>query len=239
MRPRPFASALLATLALLIARGTAAEPRGLGLVSYQEPVVPRLEIDASAIVAFTIRANGRVDDAVTLTATNRVLGESARVAVLEWRFERDPTFGRGRDATPSKVLRREIVEFVFKRDGIVTSMSHRDSAKAWFPADYTPVVRLVQAADLETPLARLAAPPSAETAALVRAVAGGGTVVVSYVVDETGAVRVPIAERAADPAAIDAALALLREWRYEPPTAAGAPVLVEARETVIFKPGAD
>ena len=60
------------------------QPRNLGLVSYKEPVVPKLEIDASAVVAFTIRANGRVADAVTLTATNRVLGASAREAVLEF-----------------------------------------------------------------------------------------------------------------------------------------------------------
>ena len=124
----------LLTLIAALAGPAEAQPRGLGLVSYKEPVVPKLEIDASAVVVFTIRANGRVADAVTLTATNRVLGDSARDAVLEWRFERDPTLGRGRDAEPGKVLRRELVEFVFKRDGIVTSMSHRDSAKSWFPA---------------------------------------------------------------------------------------------------------
>lgn len=233
-RPWPFVLGLLAALA-----GPAhGQPRNLGLLSYKEPAVPKLEVDASVIVALTIRANGRVDDAVTLTATNRVLGDSAREAVLEWRFDRDPTYGRGRDASPSKVLRREIVEFVFKRDGIVTSMSHRDSAKSWFPPDYQPVVRLVQAEELTPPLARLDLPMSPETAALVRDVAAHGMVVVSYVVDEAGAVRVPVAERAADAALIDVALALVREWRYEPPTADGAPVLVEARETVIFQPRA-
>lgn len=68
------------------------------------------------------------------------------------------------------------------------------------------------------------------------ATARGGMVVVSYVIDETGAVRVPIAERAIDPAATEAALALVREWRYEAPTVDGAPVLAEAREAVIFEP---
>lgn len=213
-----------------------AQPRSLGLISYQEPVVPKLEIDASAVVVFTIRANGRVADAVTLTATNRVLGDSARDAVLAWRFERDPTLGRGRDAEPSKVLRRELVEFVFKRDGIVTSMSHRDSAKSWFPPDYEPVVRLVQAAELEPPLERLEQPSSAATAELVRNRTSGGSVLVSYVVDEAGAVRVPIAERGEDPTLIDAALALVSGWRYAPPTHGGEPVLVEARETLFFRP---
>jgi len=226
---------LLALIAAL-SGPAAAQPRHLGLVSYQEPVVPKLEIDAAAVVAFTIRANGRVADAVTLTATNRVLGDSAREAVLAWRFERDPTLGRGRDAEPSKVLRRELIEFVFKRDGIVTSMSHRDGAKSWFPADYKPVVQLVQAAELEPPLARLVQPQSAAPAELVRTLTVPGSVVVSYVVDESGAVRVPIAERGTEPALMDAAVALVAGWRFEPPARDGEPVLVEVRETVIFHP---
>jgi TonB family protein len=228
-------------LALIVVLPGAArtQPRNLGLVSYKEPVVAKLEIDASAVVVYTVRANGRVADAVTLTATNRVLGDSARDAVLTWRFERDPTLGRGRDAVPNKVLRREVVEFVFKRDGIVTSMSHRDSAKAWFPPDYKPVVRLVQAAELERPLERLAQPSGAATTELTVDRASGGSVLVSYVVDETGVVRVPIAERAEDPTLIDAAVALVAGWRYAPPTQGGEPVLVEARETVLFRPRAE
>lgn len=226
---------LLALIAAL-AGSAHAQPRNLGLISYKEPVVPKLDLDASAVVAFTIRANGRVADAVTLTTTNRVLGDSAREAVLAWRFDRDPTLGRGRDAEPSKVLRRELIEFVFKRDGVVTSVSHYESSKAWFPPDYKPVVQLVQAAELDPPLARLEQPPSAAPAGLVGNLTVSGSVVVSYVVDEDGAVRVPIAERGTEPALMDAAVALVAGWRYEPPTSGGQPVLVEVRETVIFHP---
>ena len=225
---------LLALIAL--SASAAGQPSNLGLVSYKEPGVPKLEIDATAVVAFTIRADGRVADAVTLTATNRMLGDSARDAVLEWRFERDPTLGRGRDAEPSKVLRRELIEFVFKRDGIIMSMSHRDGAKSWFPPDYTPVVRLVRAETLEPPLARLEQPPSAATTELIRNRASGGSVLVSFVVDETGAVRVPMAERGDDQTLIDAAVALVGGWRYAPPAQDGKPVVVEARETVFFSP---
>ena len=216
-----------------------AQPRNLGLISYKEPVVPKLDIDASAVVAFTIRANGRVADAVTLTATNRVLGDSAREAVLAWRFDRDPTLGRGRDAEPSKVLRRELIEFVFKRDGVVTSVSHYESSRSWFPPDYKPVVQLVQAAELDPPLARLEQPQSAAPTKLVGNLTVPGSVIVSYVVDETGAVRVPIAERGDNQTLIDAAVALVGDWRYAPPTQDGQPVVVEARETLFFRPLAD
>ena len=228
---------LLALIAAL-SGGALAQPRNLGLTSYKEPVVPKLDIDASAVVAFTIRANGRVADAVTLTSTNRVLGDSAREAVLAWRFDRDPTLGRGRDAEPSKVLRRELIEFVFKRDGVVTSVSHYESSKSWFPPDYKPVVQLVQASELEPPLARRREQSAAPTEVAVSLTAPG-SVVVSFVVDESGAVRVPIAERGTEPALMDAAVALVAGWRYEPPTRGGQPVLVEVRETVIFHPRGD
>jgi outer membrane biosynthesis protein TonB len=35
---------------------------------------------------------------------------------------------------------------------------------------------------------------------------------------------------------MDAAVALVAGWRYEPPTQGGQSVLVEVRETVIFHP---
>ncbi len=213
-----------------------AQPRNLGLVSYREPAVPKLVTDGSAVVAFTIRANGRVDDAVTLAATDRVLGDSARDAVIEWRFDRDPELGRGRDAVPSLVLRREIVEFVFKRDGVVTSMSHLESAKSWFPPDYRSTVRLLRSDELDTAPVRAPTPASEETAKLVADLTVAGTVIVSFVIDETGRVRVPIAERAEDPALIAAALAVVGDWRYEPPTDGGEPVLVEERNTLTFRP---
>ena len=50
--------------------------------------------------------------------------------------------------------------------------------------------------------------------------------------------RVPIAERAEDPALIAAALAVVGDWRYEPPTDGGEPVLVEERNTLTFRPRA-
>ena len=50
--------------------------------------------------------------------------------------------------------------------------------------------------------------------------------------------RVPIAEKAEDPALIAAALAVVGDWRYEPPTDGGEPVLVEERNTLTFRPRA-
>jgi TonB family protein len=86
---------------------------------------------------------------------------------------------------------------------------------------------------------RVPAPPGEDTAKLVSSVKVAGTVVVSFVIDETGKVRVPIAERTEEPALIDAALGVVGGWRYEPPTHGGEPVLVEERNTLTFRPHAN
>jgi TonB family protein len=225
--------ALIAFTAFAAAVG-AAQPPALGLTRYSAPEVRGAKTDGSAVVALTVRANGEVDDAVTLTATDRMLANAVRDAVALWRFERDPEVGRGRDATPNAVIRREIVEFDFRRQGVVQSMSHLDGAKAWLPERVQPVVRTVLRHELDMALEPRLPPDSA--AALVRPAAMGakGTATVSFVIAEKGRVRVPIVVGARARALGDAALDLVRGWRFDPPSLAGEPVLVEDRKTLSF-----
>jgi TonB family protein len=207
----------------------------LKLLSYSAPSVPTLETDGSAVVAFTIRADGRVDDAVTLTASDRRVAAPAREAVMQWRFERDPVLGRGRDAELDAVLRREVVEFVFKRDK-VTGMNHREGAKAWFPADGESAVRTVSSAELDVPLVRRSPTADEDAGEPLAGLSVGGRAIVSFVIDETGQVRVPVVLSADAPELADAALAVVARWFYEPPTDDGRPVLVEERNALTFQP---
>jgi TonB family protein len=219
-----------------------AQPAGLAsavaeqlkLVSYESPSVPTLGTDGSAIVAFTIRADGRVADAVTLVASDRRLAEPARQAVLQWRFERDSVLGRGRDARPDAVLRREVVEFVFKRDK-VTGMNHRDGAKAWFPEDRRFAVRTVPSSELDAPLVRRSAPAGDGAGESLSGFRVHGRAIVNFVVDETGTVRVPAVETADAPELAEAALAVVARWSYEPPVEDGRPVLAEERTSLTFQ----
>ena len=226
----------LVALAATAAASASAQPDGMGLLHYEPPKVWRLESDGSAVVAFTVRASGRIDDVIALAATERRLGDSAVEAIKQWRFERDPTLGTGPQAAPNAVLRREIVEFVFKRDSGVTIMSHLEGAKAWFPKDRNLEVRLLLPDELDAPLARVAQPDPPNVTARVAALEHGGHATVSFVVDETGRVRVPTLVAADDPALGAAALAMLASWRYEPPVHDGKPALVEQRNTFTFPP---
>jgi hypothetical protein len=212
-----------------------AEAQALGLVSYGAPSVPLLATDGSATVAFTVRADGRVADAVTLVASDRKLAEPAREAVLRWRFERDPEFGRGRNAELDRVMRRELVEFVFKRDK-VTGMNHREGAKAWFPEDGKAAVRTVTSGEIDTPLARRSLPADGNADQPPSRVAVAGNASVSFVIDETGKVRVPIVETADSPELTAIALDVVARWLFDPPRQAGQPVLIERRHLLTFGP---
>lgn len=234
--------AVLAALPIVSAMAVA-QPRALELAAYRAPSVPQLVEDGTAVVAFTVRADGRIRDAVTLYATRRELADAAQEAVSRWRVALpEEALGpggaplHGPNAVPSAVLRREIVEFVFKRDGVVSSMTHLDAEKSWFGPTHEPAVRTVVPEDLGIDPVRTSATPTARAAALVLKLKRNGKATVSYVIDESGNVRVPFIVAADDPSLGEAALALVESWRYEPPTRDGLPILVEERKTFTFRP---
>lgn len=61
-----------------------------------------------------------------------------------------------------------------------------------------------------------------------------GTVQVHFYIDESGAVRMPAVEDSPDPYLSEIAVAAVREWRFEPPTSRGKPVLIAARQEFNF-----
>lgn len=237
----------LVALTLFAAGIGAAQPSGLA--SYIAPEVRGATTDGSAVVALTIRANGQVDDAVTLTATDRALANAVRDAVAEWRFERDPELGRGRDARPKDVLRREVVEFDFRRAGVISSMSHLEGARAWLPEAREPAVRTVLRHEADPLSAPRSAPgagpagtgPTSTSAAgaaefVARETASAtGSATISFVIDESGRVRIPIVVTAESAAVGERAMRVVRGWRFDPPTQGGEPVLVEDRKTLSFE----
>jgi TonB family protein len=56
-----------------------------------------------------------------------------------------------------------------------------------------------------------------------------GNADLTFVIDETGAVRVPTVVAASDHAIGLAALTAIKQWKFTPPRRRGEPVLVEVR----------
>src|SRR5688572_17477227 len=99
------------------------------LTRYEPPSFPeslRLTAirDGYVTMMFTVGANGRVEDAVGLDASHPAFADSMRETLSKWRFEPMPSA-----TTP----RRETFRFDFRRTGVVSSMSHRDASKSFFP----------------------------------------------------------------------------------------------------------
>jgi TonB family protein len=61
-------------------------------------------------------------------------------------------------------------------------------------------------------------------------------VVVDFYIDETGAVRMPYVTGRPHTLLANLAVDAVRQWKFEPPTRNGTPVLVHARQVFHFNP---
>src|SRR5690606_22911165 len=112
--------------------------------------------------------------------------------------------------------------------------------RAWFHGEREAEVRTVLRDELPQPPARRATAEGSAAAAddAFSRVNVAGSAQVSFVIDQDGDVRVPFVTEADDPALGDAALHLVRSWRFEPPVLDDKPILVEDRRTFSFDPAA-
>lgn len=215
---------LLATLGLQPAVKAEESPTVLiGLVKSGLPQMPvglrgMMSGDAQVVLAFTVNANGQVVDCVALEATRSEFAEAATAAVMEWQFAA---------ATAGNPMpRREVVEFAFRRNGVVTTLQHIEAARESFnlTTRYSDI-ETVKITELDAPLQRLSAPMPAVSSAQLD-MHGKQPLIVNFVVDTAGNVRVPVVT-VADPQLAQPVLDAVKQWRYAPPTRNGTPVLVE------------
>jgi TonB family protein len=202
-----------------------------GFQHYKSPTFPyQLSLEAVkdgyAEVAFTVDNAGRASDAVILAASHPLFGEAVLEAIQSWTLT---------TAAGSSVPRREVLQVNFHRDGIVTTLSHFEAAKATFPQS-TNDSRAISTLAWN----QLAAPPKkiiAQTPAYppeLHARRVSGKAAVNFVIDTNGKVRVPVVVAADTPEFGTAALSAVQAWRFTPPMHDGKPVLVESTRVFTF-----
>jgi TonB family protein len=207
-------------------------PQLPALTRYEPPTFPeslRLSsiADGYATMLFTIDDEGRVEDSVALDASHPAFAATMRETFAKWRFE---------PAESATRPRRELIQFDFRRTGTVSSLSQRDASKAAFPhepAESEKPIRTVDWSDLPTPPARIAGampqyPPE------LQARGARGFARISFVVDQAGAVRVPVIVEASDPAFGTVALAAVKQWRFAPPRSGTDEVNVRVERSFNF-----
>jgi TonB family protein len=204
-----------------------------GLISSPMPRFPAELIgikagDGEAVMVITIDPEGVVEDSVALEATNAAFARAATEAVRVWKF----TPGTG-----TTWPRREVLQFNFKRSGVVTTLSHAEGAREQFIGTPVAELRTVQVAQLDQEPKRIAsAMPKVAKSTLAKR--GKEPLVINFVIDRDGQVRVPVITAVDDPDLAQTVLAAVKQWRYTPPLQKGEPVAVEVTRELVL-PGVD
>lgn len=182
-----------------------------------------------AIIVIGVDTGGKLSDWLVVGYTHESFARSCIAALKEWRF----TPAR-LDGVPVPAQIR--LTFDFTVEGAVISaniVNHFlfDNIEGMGDGRY--VYRLHAAAEIDRVPARLntTQPRYAEEAAKQGV---QGKLQVHFYIDEQGAVRMPSVEASAHPYLAETAVNAVREWKFEPATRHGRPVLVAASQEFDF-----
>lgn len=181
-----------------------------------------------ARVRLSVSAEGRLLDALVVACSERDFGDEALRAVRTWRFEPERVKG-----VPIGVVATIVFSFVV--NGTVT-IDRRGPATG--EEEVAAEARGYGAAGMRT-LDRIPLPAHVVSPAFPdewRARGITGSAVVEFYIDESGAVRIPCAISATHPELGASAVAAVAQWRFQPPTRRGEPVLVRAEQIFRFDP---
>ncbi|MES2825268.1 MAG: energy transducer TonB [Pseudomonadota bacterium] len=205
-----------------------------GLISYHLPRFPPELVgvkagDGEVVMVITIDSGGKVNDAFALEATNEAFANSALQAVSDWQFAIMDSSSAASHTWP----RREVLQFSFKRSGVVTTLSHVEAAREGFISTNVAQLRTLPWHELDTEPQRLAAAmPVVPRSVLAKL--GQQPVMINFVIDRKGEVRVPVITALNDSELMQSILATVRKWRYTPPMYQQKPVAVEVTRALVL-----
>ena len=181
-------------------------------------------------VVINIDAGGNLVDWLVTSYSHRELADAAVAALKDWKYR--PARQRG-----EPVGVRAELEFNFEVRGNVVSFVGVDSVGAFFERTFPNTTnRMCSPRDLDQPLTLVNSVPPGNPAGGVRgAPASGGSVLLDFLIDETGRPRMPVVLRSDHPMFSAAAVDALEQWRFAAPTRDGQPVVVRAKQEFVFR----
>ncbi len=199
------------------------------LVPYFNPVlISRGITEGQVILAVEISAEGKLTDWLALGYTDREMVGYCVDALKDWNITPARVDGQ---AVPSQM---ELSIKVTAEGVVVSSSGHQNvdnTMRRLMGNPLKPVISSGRALDRMPSRLSFVAPKYAEAAEKqgVR-----GKLQVHFYIDETGAVRMPAVDAGAQPYLSDIAVNALRDWKFEPPTSHGKPVLIAASQEFDF-----
>jgi TonB family protein len=185
-----------------------------------------------ARVVISVDETGKLDEWLVVGYTMREFADVAVGAIKQWKFEPARLRGEPVGATVELV-------FHFETQGtLVVSQTAMDNVQAR-------MLQLMAGAYVYKPcslkeLDKIPTPIFTVSPAYPRELAAKGkkgSIVIGFYIDETGTVRMPAGSQKDDSQLIALAITALRQWRFEPPTRNGRPVLVAAIQVFNFGVG--
>jgi TonB family protein len=183
----------------------------------------------TAELIINIDADGRLADLLASRYSRIEFAREAEATLRKWRYE-----PARRDGEPTGA--RFLVKFDFTARGKVATLTVFDTLESRLNLAHPGVVTDVMCAsrDLDRPIKPVSTVPPRHPGQLPEA-DRDPTVVIDYLIDETGRPRMPVVlEATRDGYALEAVDAL-SQWRFAPPTRAGRPVAVQVRQRFVFK----
>ncbi|MBI5381857.1 MAG: energy transducer TonB [Opitutae bacterium] len=185
-------------------------------------------LHGDARVAISVDQTGRLTDHLVVEYSHPKFAQAAVEAIKQWRFE--PALINGEPVS----VRTEI-SINFEMSGVVISYDNNSyiekysntvfrDAIAYRPCSMKEIDRI------PTPLQAVKPYYSDDLAKQ----GIKGEVTVEFYIDETGALRLPAVLQSAHPALANLAMSALMQWKFEPPTRKGKPVLVRAKQVFNF-----
>jgi hypothetical protein len=226
--------AILAALSAVLccSYAFAATPRTLEVLSMDTPPFPyqltlRGVMTGESEAVVSIRPDGRIADwlvtAYTDPAFERSTGEILETLVCK--FPSSTT-----DQRPARIT----LIFYFETTGVVVSHTVNDTM-ATLMTRVTGTAR-IDKLGTQRHLDQTLAP---RHTVAPRYSSGpdqyGSRVTLEFLIDETGRVRMPVLHKGENWPFADAAASALLDWQFEPPTRAGKPVIVAARQEFVLQ----
>jgi TonB family protein len=213
------------------------EWQSLKILQTVDPIFPyRLQevgvTNGEARVAINTDATGKLLEWLVVGYTRPEFADTAVEAIKQWKFE--PARLRGEPAGTTV----ELLFFYEAKGVVVSTVNPVDSVDALISRIigehyvYQPC-SLRELDRIPTPVVTVKPQYSSELADK----GVKGKVTVDFYIDETGAVRLPAVSVKDDVQLTALALTALRQWKFEPPTRNGRPVLVKASQVFNFGPG--
>jgi TonB family protein len=212
------------------------EWQSVGILQTVNPIFPyRLQQLAvgtgEARVAVNTDATGKLVEYLVVGYTMPEFADAAVTAIKQWKFE--PARWRGEPVGTTIEL-----IFSYEAKGVVVSTANlNEQMEALF-------LRLTEGKYVYRPcslreLDRIPTPVVTVTPTYSSKLAAKGVkgkVTIDFYIDETGTVRMPAVSIKDDSELTALAVMALRQWKFEPPTRNGRPVLVKATQVFNFGP---